>query len=439
MRGSTLKLIIHRGTREIGGSCIELASGKTRVIIDLGLPLVDKEGEPFDGDILRGKAIGDLIGENILPNVKGLYNNSGDREIDAIFLSHSHQDHYGLLGYIHPDIPVYMSQGAKILIEISNLFIPVKVNLPNVLVLEKWQPVEIGDLIVKPYLVDHSAPDARAFLVKSKSTGKRLFYSGDFRGHGRKKVVLDNLISHPIKNVDCLVMEGTMIGRTDKGYENEDAVEAKMAEIFGLKENIAFVFCSSQNIDRLVSIYRAAKRTQQTLVIDLYTAYILHSLKGISHKLPQYWWDDIKVIYFQHHAEVLANNELRNFLYRCRSAKIEREDVSRDKKNIVVVAKYNYDFMSLLGYIDDLAGAVAIYSMWEGYLEKSNLRETLKQKGIELETVHTSGHAIERDLKRLADTFKPKCLVPIHTFQPREYLALFPNVHMLDDGEEFIL
>lgn len=433
-----MKLIIHRGTREIGGSCVELISGNSRIIIDLGLPLVDKEGEPFDSSVLQGKSTEDLVSENILPDVKGLYNN-GALGIDAILLSHSHQDHYGLLDHIHPDIPVYMSQGARMLIEISNLFIPVKVKLPNVIVLKKWQPVEIGDFVVKPYLVDHSAPDARAFLVKSKSTGKRLFYSGDFRGHGRKKVVLDNLISHPVKHVDCLVMEGTMIGRADKGYENEDAVEARMAEIFRSKENIAFVFCSSQNIDRLVSIYRAAKRTQQTLVIDLYTAYILYRLKSISRRLPQYWWDDIKVIYFQHHAEVLVNNELKEFLYRCKSAKIEREEVNRDKKNIVMVAKYNYDFMKLLGYIDNLAGAVAIYSMWEGYLERSNLRQTLKRKGVELEAVHTSGHATEQGLKRLADAFKPKCLVPIHTFQPGEYPALFPNVHILNDGEEFVI
>lgn len=433
-----MKLAIHRGTKEIGGSCVELASGQTRIIIDLGLPLVDKEGKPFDSDVLKGKSTSDLISERVLPNVKGLYHNA-NRGIDAIFLSHSHQDHYGLLGHVHPDIPIYMSQGAKTLIEISDLFIRVKVNLPNVVVLKKWQPVEIGDFVVKPYLVDHSAPDARAFLVKSKSTGKRLFYSGDFRGHGRKKVVLDNLISHPINKVDCLVMEGTMLGRTDKGDETEDIVEARMAEIFRLKKAIAFVFCSSQNIDRLVSVYRAAKRAHQTLVIDLYTAYILYRLKSISRRLPQYWWEDIKVMYSQHHAEVLVKNELKTFLYRCKSNKIEKEELNRDRKNIVMVAKYNYDFMRLLGYIDDLTEAVGIYSMWEGYLERSNLRETLKQKGVELKTVHTSGHATERDLERLATAFKPKCLVPIHTFQPGEYLALFPNVHILDDGEELVL
>jgi hypothetical protein len=34
-----LKITIHRGTQEIGGSCIELSVGETRVILDLGMPL----------------------------------------------------------------------------------------------------------------------------------------------------------------------------------------------------------------------------------------------------------------------------------------------------------------------------------------------------------------------------------------------------------------
>ena len=46
-------------------------------------------------------------------------------------------------------------------------------------------PVEIGPFRVTPYLVDHSAFDAYALLVEAD--GKRVFYSGDFRGHGRKR------------------------------------------------------------------------------------------------------------------------------------------------------------------------------------------------------------------------------------------------------------
>jgi ribonuclease J len=210
--------------------------------------------------------------------------------------------------------------------------------------------------------------------------------------------------------------------------------------MFKDKQNIAFVFCSSQNIDRIVSIYRAAKRTQQTLVINLYTAYILNSLKGISNRLPQYWWRDIRVIYFPYHEKALEKNGLKSFLHDCMRAKIEKQDVNLNKKNIVMITRDNYDFTDLLSHIDEFTGAQAIYSMWEGYLEDSDLSDRLKQKGISLEPVHTSGHATERDLQKLVKAFNPKCIMPIHTFNPQAYRSLFPdtNVHKLDDGEEFI-
>lgn len=46
-----MKLTIHRGTHEIGGSCLELSSnsGRTRVIIDIGLPLVNADGSNKSG------------------------------------------------------------------------------------------------------------------------------------------------------------------------------------------------------------------------------------------------------------------------------------------------------------------------------------------------------------------------------------------------------
>ena len=34
-----MQACIHRGTKEIGGSCVEVISGGKRLIIDLGLPL----------------------------------------------------------------------------------------------------------------------------------------------------------------------------------------------------------------------------------------------------------------------------------------------------------------------------------------------------------------------------------------------------------------
>ena len=43
-----MKIIIHRGTHEIGGSCVEIRSKKSRILINIGMPLVKKDGDRFN-------------------------------------------------------------------------------------------------------------------------------------------------------------------------------------------------------------------------------------------------------------------------------------------------------------------------------------------------------------------------------------------------------
>jgi len=52
------------------------------------------------------------------------------------------------------------------------------------------------------------------------------------------------------------------------------------------------------------------------------------------------------------------------------------------------------------------------------------------------EEIHSSGHASIDDLKLLANSIKPKQLVPIHTFYPDQYKKHFQNVIELSDGDE---
>jgi ribonuclease J len=42
-----MRLTIHRGAHEIGGTCIELESGDSRILLDFGMPLVGQDREPF--------------------------------------------------------------------------------------------------------------------------------------------------------------------------------------------------------------------------------------------------------------------------------------------------------------------------------------------------------------------------------------------------------
>ena len=247
-----MQLIIHRGTQEIGGSCVEIKTTNSRILIDLGMPLVSSSGERFDPNILKGKSVDDLKKLAVLSRIEGLYKDE-KRSIDGILISHSHLDHYGLLGYVHPDIPIYMSEGAKKLIDITNLFVYREARSLNTKVISNKESFSIGDFKITPYLVDHSAFDALAFLVKAE--GKRLFYSGDFRGHGRKSILFKQMIKNPPKNIDCLLMEGSMLGRSGQLFNNEEEIEERIVEILNESKTVTFIFASSQNIDRLVSAY----------------------------------------------------------------------------------------------------------------------------------------------------------------------------------------
>ena len=77
-----------------------------------------------------------------------------------------------------------------------------------------------------------------------------------------------------------------------------------------------------------------------------------------------------------------------------------------------------------------------IYSLWPGYLDRDNgrLASWCRQNSIALEIAHTSGHADKTSLVRLAQTLRPRLVVPIHTEAPQVMQALVRNVHILRDG-----
>lgn len=78
-----MKLTIYRGSKEIGGTCIELQLATSK---------------------------------------------------------HPHQDHYRLLSFVNPEIPVYMSIGCKELIEVSYYFGQTDYDFKNIVTIKAWQP-----------------------------------------------------------------------------------------------------------------------------------------------------------------------------------------------------------------------------------------------------------------------------------------------------------
>jgi len=76
----------------------------------------------------------------------------------------------------------------------------------------------------------------------------------------------------------------------------------------------------------------------------------------------------------------------------------------------------------------DLSNSVWVYSMWKGYLERSEslrrLQQWTQEHGMPFVFLHTSGHARLSDLKRLANVLSPQILIPIHSYH-RELFSEF--------------
>ena len=187
MDKNQLNLTIHRGTNEIGGSCVEIATATTRLLVDIGLPLDSIVKKPEDR-------------KQYLPKIDG--------HIDAVFISHYHQDHHGLLAEIDQSIPVYVSAGTAKMFGINTVFLRMP-KVENLRIIDTETSVTIGDIKITAFTVDHSAFDAMAFLIEAE--GKQILYSGDIRTHGVKGILYQNLP----QNVDYLILEGTNIGNSE--------------------------------------------------------------------------------------------------------------------------------------------------------------------------------------------------------------------------------
>lgn len=436
-----MKIIVHRGTHEIGGSCVEIATASTRLIVDIGMPLVQPgdKNKKLESLPLTKKSSDELKKLGILPSIEGLYPGAGSTvHVDGLLLSHPHQDHYGLIQHIDPGIPVYLSDGARRIIAASDIFLPLKARIRKPVVIHDRVPFKIGDIEVTPFLVDHSGFGAMSFLIEGE--GNRVFYTGDFRGHGRKAALFSRTLRHPPKDVDCLLMEGTTLGRPGRRAETEDELETKIVALAQKWPGLKLVYASGQNIDRLVSFYKAAQRIQGFLVVDLYTAYILDCLGSNSIPHPSKSFSRLKVFYTEYLMKKIAREGLSHLFAKYRPYEITPDSISRAPGKFFMM--YRDSLRADVERIGKFDGAVLIYSQYHGYRQESSfakVEDFLTVHGVGLESAHTSGHAPRVDLERLIRAIKPCVLTPIHTFDPGSYYEMWHTVKPLEDGDVFDL
>ena len=496
----TINLTFYGGVGEIGGNKILLDADDTRIFLDFGTSF-SREDECFEFPLLRPSCIEDLFKTGILPRLCGLYKNAGlsvnyasdgtpslygEEEkcgIDGVLLSHAHVDHYGYLGMLRPDIPIYLSPISRKIIELKNDIREdwqTRVNLDALVPVEKAKEFEIGDLKITRYDVDHSVLGASAFIIKAED--KTIAYTGDMRFHGNAITDSEEFLS-ACKSIgtDILLCEGTRLGPPSEDEEEveshalatESEVEQKCRDIFSNEDGLIIYDASPADLNRMRLVSKVAKDFGRTLVLDSKKAYLslymnhpevicpglpvigefrvalsrlkLNASRYSKYGLPQDLYAESYTDYRQaHEANLLVSQKGKqkdNPELICLPDDIFiwgllREEILREPgRYLLYTSSGAHTLLHFLPPDGRIVPGTYIYGKAEPFKEEMELSfrrllKWIKLCGLKLEYAHTSGHMYEKDIERLVSEINPKVIVPIHTEHPSLFRNWSDGVHI---------
>ena len=98
---------------------------------------------------------------------------------------------------------------------------------------------------------------------------------------------------------------------------------------------------SGQNIDRLVTFYRASIKLNRIFVMDIYTANVLRELRQLGNNLPYPSNDypNIKVFYPYRLTKKIFNEIDENYARRFSAYRISRQQLEQIQNKIVMICR----------------------------------------------------------------------------------------------------
>ncbi|MBR4758679.1 MAG: MBL fold metallo-hydrolase [Lachnospiraceae bacterium] len=412
-----MKIKIHRGTHQIGGSITEIYTDSTHIFVDFGSELNTEPEDSTDAEMI-----------DMMQHAR----------CDAVLFTHYHGDHIGLMKHI-PEKDV---DGHAIKLGMGKVARRVLINIHQTLAgfedsgkehreyldilqdeerqidVEDGIPITVGDIRITPVLVDHSAYDAYLFIIEAQ--GKTAVHTGDFRTHGRlgKQVFerLNKALSK--KTVDVLITEGTMMNRPGEQVLTEEEMQDKAYEILKKPENRhAFLICSSTNVESLASFANAAMQLKRAFYVNNYVYEQIKLYRETAGEAdPAFRFRKT----YKFESMTAFNPKL----------KMTQPEYMRENGFLMLIGASDA-YKKRIEYFSD-QHPLLIYSMWGGYVEKG--ADTYDEKMGALyhgwdparrENLHTSGHATADDIRQMILTVKPqKYILPIHTEKPKIFEQL---------------
>ena len=339
------------------------------------------------------------------------------KTITDVFVTHPHGDHWRSLFALPPTGEggpiVHVGEAAKRILDVraGKLRGFESVSHLEYRTFRTGRPRKIraGDFEVTPFHVDHSTPGSYAMIVSTPDGV--VVYTGDFRLHGSYSGRIDRQFWDEVYDlyggVDILVCEGTNIGGCVSPHSEAD-VQAISARLVRRCEGLVIVNTSPADADRLRTFHRISSEVGRKLVATKYFMEMLQALEaceGLDVPRPS-------------RGEVVGLEE-------------EFEEVSkRPSEYILLTAFYKWR------EIADLRpppGSMFILSSSEPFEEEAEieferLMNWLRFFGVQVFNIHSSGHVMPHDLRRVIETLRPRVVIPVHTAHPDAYMRYVSDI-----------
>ncbi|MFQ5919235.1 MAG: MBL fold metallo-hydrolase [Thermoplasmata archaeon] len=442
------QITAHGGIAQIGGNKILVEDQDARVFLDMGQTFHLLDDFFVDPWLMPRKRFGlkDYLSLGLMPRIPGLYakgqlrGSNLDYEppaFDGIFISHCHFDHIFHLQFVDPDIPVYLGETAKIIIEAWEATSS-RIDLGT----HDYRPFRTGDTVqvhgleVEPIHVDHSVPGAYGFVVHT--SGGAIVYTGDLRRHGPHGEMTDDFLeAATAAKPTALVTEGTRMAPTETRKDfSEQEVQQKSAEVIAnAGDRLVTATFYPRDIDRMRTMYLAATESDREFIASSRTAFLIRALeRDAGLHFPHVFRDYAAKAYFRELAkrpkwEAKLKDELGD-------RAVDAAYV-RDHENETVL-QLDFSHITELVDVDPVHGGEFIHSKSEPFeeddLEDRVLRQWLERFGLRHRQLHASGHLSRGELETMVREVNAGQVIPVHTEYPELFLGLAGKVTLPEPG-----
>ena len=204
--------------------------------------------------------------------------------------------------------------------------------------------------------------------------------------------------------VDKLICEGTTLSRKAQTPLREADLEEQAVTEFRNTTGPIFVLQSSTNIDRIVTMYRAAKRSGRVFLQEVYMADVASAIGG---SIPNPAFNDVYAF--------ITNPKRHDSLVKYR--RMGKAQMTKTPF-VMCVRSSMLRYLKGLSKLMSFEGGLLVYSMWSGYQQQPVMSSFIKEcegMGLRLVSLHTSGHADPDTIRSLIERVQPTEIIPIHT------------------------